>query len=55
MQRAQLQSLVGELRFHMSHGVVKKRKESLTLAFKVFEVDSVDALSHTLLAIMSIP
>ena len=54
MQRAQLHSLVGELRFHMSHSVVKKRKESLTLAFKVFEVDSVDALSHTLSAIMSI-
>lgn len=49
------QSLVGELRFHMSHCVVKKRKESLTLVFKVFEVDSVDALSHTLSAIMSTP
>ena len=33
----------------------KKRKESLTLAFKVFEADSVDALSHTLSAIMNTP
>lgn len=47
--------LVGELRFHMSHCVVKKRKESLTLVFKVFEADSAGALSHTLSAIMSTP
>ena len=36
MQGARVQTLVGELRFHMLHGVAKKKKKTLKKKEKLF-------------------